>query len=362
LTVYRVGTARNANEALPSPGNALQLDQLPLVLESIASQRPLILRAADPTTPQAELLWLQQRRIQSALMIPLVAQGELIGVALVIEGRRDRSFTSNEVFKAQTLASQASVALRQSLLFNEVLELEKVKSEMIRMASHDLRNPLNNILGYIELVNMTLDPAQQTPEIEEYMGSLRRSAKTMQSLIDDLLTLERVESERESEWQEFDLSGLVYEVTESEQSSAFLRNIHLALAREVDHAPVFGSMTQLRQAISNLIGNAVKYTPDGGQVEVQFAQEGQRLQFSVKDTGYGISPERQTRLFERFYRAREPGTDHIPGTGLGLSLVKTVIERHGGQVWYESEVGVGSTFGFWLPAAQPAGVQGAALM
>ncbi len=111
-------------------------------------------------------------------------------------------------------------------------------------------------------------------------------------------------------------------------------------------------MTQLRQAIANLIGNAVKYTPDEGRVDVRFAQGGQRLHFSVRDTGYGISPERQARLFERFYRAREPGTDHIPGTGLGLSLVKTVIERHGGQVWFESEVGAGSTFGFWLPAAQ----------
>ena len=110
------------------------------------------------------------------------------------------------------------------------------------------------------------------------------------------------------------------------------------------------------QAISNLIGNAVKYTPDGGHVTVRFSQEGQRLHFSVKDTGYGISPERQARLFERFYRAREPGTDHIPGTGLGLSLVKTVVERHGGQVWFESEPGVGSTFGFWLPAAQPTAI------
>ena len=361
LTVYRVGTARDAHEALPTPGHVFRLDQLPQVLESIASQRPLILRAADPGTPNAELTWLQQRRIQAAVMIPLVAQGELIGVALVIEGRRDRGFTSNEVFKAQTLASQASVALRQSLLFNEVLELEKVKSEMIRMASHDLRNPLNNILGYIELLDMTFDPARQSPEIQEYLGSLRRSAKTMQSLITDLLTLERVESERESEWQAFDLSGLVYEAAEAEQSGALLRNITLVLEREEDTAPVFGSMTQLRQAIANLIGNAVKYTPDGGRVEVRFTREEERLRFAVQDTGYGISPERQARLFERFYRAREPGTDHIPGTGLGLSLVKTVIERHGGQVWFESEVGVGSTFGFWLPAAQPSEVEGAAL-
>ena len=89
-----------------------EINRLPQVLESVISQRPLILRAADPATPTPELLWLQQRRIQAAVVIPLVAQGELIGVAVVVEGRRDRVFTSNEVFKVQTLASQASVTLR----------------------------------------------------------------------------------------------------------------------------------------------------------------------------------------------------------------------------------------------------------
>ena len=113
--------------------------------------------------------------------------------------------------------------------------------------------------------------------------------------------------------------------------------------------PVRGSVTQLRQAIANLVSNAIKYTPEEGRVEVSFQVDGERLGLSVRDNGYGISPERQARVFERFYRAREPGTDHIGGTGLGLSLVKTVIERHGGQVWFTSAPGVGSTFGFWLP-------------
>ena len=112
---------------------------------------------------------------------------------------------------------------------------------------------------------------------------------------------------------------------------------------------MFGHQTQLRQAISNLVDNAIKYTPEGGTVTVGLALQGGRFAFRVTDTGYGISPQRQLRLFERFYRALEPETDHIPGTGLGLSLVKTVIERHGGEVWFESTLGEGSTFGFWLP-------------
>ncbi|MBI5961020.1 MAG: HAMP domain-containing histidine kinase, partial [Chloroflexi bacterium] len=249
-------------------------------------------------------------------------------------------------------AAQAAVALRQAQLYSEVLELEKLKSEMIRMASHDLRNPLNNIMGYVELMAMSIDAIGMTPDQEQYVDNLRRSSQAMRQLLEDLLTLERIESERQSEWQLFDLSGLVLEVVEAQQSSADLKRQTLIFTRLLDTPPVRGSVTQLRQAIANLVGNAVKYTPEEGRIEVTCEFNNNQLKFAVRDNGYGISPERQVRIFERFYRAREPGTDHIGGTGLGLSLVKTVIERHGGQVWFNSETGIGSVFGFWLPPAE----------
>jgi signal transduction histidine kinase len=286
------------------------------------------------------------------VLVPLIAQGELIGLAAVIEGRRDRTITTNEAFKAETLASQASVALRQSQLYSEVKELEKLKSEMIRMASHDLRNPLNNIMGYLELLTVSLDQFGLTPDQEQYLGSLQRSTQLMRALLEDLLTLERIESERRSEWQPFDLGGLAVEVAEAQRSGANLKHQTLTLERPPDVPTMFGNVTQLRQAIANLVSNAIKYTPEKGRVEMRLEHEHERLTFSVKDSGYGISPERQERIFERFYRAHEPGTEHISGTGLGLSLVKTVVERHGGQVWFESEPGVGSVFGFWVPAAE----------
>jgi two-component system OmpR family sensor kinase len=270
----------------------------------------------------------------------------------VIDGRRDRIFSPNEMFKAEALASQASVALRQSMLFGEVLELEKIKSEMIRMASHDLRNPLNNIMGYVELLAMSLEGTGMTADQEQYIDTLRRNTKSMRTLLEDLLTLERIESERQSEWQPVDLGGVVYEVVESQRSSADLKHHTLTLERPGKSLSVRGSETQLRQAVANLVGNAIKYTPDGGSIRVYLGDQGERLQFSVKDNGYGIAPERHARIFERFYRAKEPGTEHVGGTGLGLSLVKTVIERHGGQVWFESAPGLGSTFGFWLPVLE----------
>jgi signal transduction histidine kinase len=351
--VYKVGTIRDVQEILPEVRAVFSLNSLPAFHEVVEQQHPLALRASALTISELDREIMASQKIQAMVLAPLIAQGELIGLAMVIEGRQDRIFTSDELFKAETLAGQASVALRQSMLYNEVLELERVKSEMIRMASHDLRNPLNNIIGYIELVAMSIDQIGMTPDLQEYLGSLRRSTKTIRSLIDDLLTLERVESERESAWEHFDFDGLVYEVVDIEQSGAALKNQTLELERAPSEITVFGSVTQLRQAITNLIGNAIKYTPDSGRVDVRLTQEDDRLVFTVKDTGYGISRDRQDRLFERFYRAHQPGTDHIPGTGLGLSLVKTVIERHGGRVWFESEPGQGSLFGFWLPVAKP---------
>ncbi|NDJ77135.1 MAG: GAF domain-containing protein [Chloroflexi bacterium] len=349
LIVYKVGTVRDAFEQLPDPGMTISFDQLPALRQTTEKQQSQVLRAIDLEAGNPIRQIMEERHLQAAIMTPMVAQGELLGVAVVIEGRHDRVFTTSEVFKAETLASQASVALRQSMLYSEVLELEKIKSEMIRMASHDLRNPLNNIMGYIELLAMNLESMGVNPDQAQYIENLRRGTKSMQSLIDDLLTLERAESQRQSEWQTFDLGGLVVEVIEAVNTDVELKHHTLTLQREEGVPTVFGSVTQLRQAITNLIGNAVKYTPDEGQIEVRFGYHNDRLQFSVEDNGYGISPERQARLFERFYRAQEPGTDMIPGTGLGLSLVKTVVERHGGQVWFESEPGAGSTFGFWLP-------------
>ena len=349
LAVYRDERAVGAQEKLPGLKHTIPLVTYPAFQTVVEQHHPLVLRAVDPSISRLDRANLVEDRIHGMVLVPLVAQGELMGVAAVIEGRRNRVFTSNDVYKAEALASQASIALRQAMLFDEVRELENLKSEMIRMASHDLRNPLNNIMGYIELVAMTLDGIGITPELEQYLESLRRSAQSMKALLEDLLTLERIESEREADWESFDIAGLIAEVIDEQRSGAELKRQVLRYAWEGGRVPVFGSVTQLRQAIANLVGNAIKYTPEEGHVEVTLEVDGGRVHFSVKDDGYGISPERQARLFERFYRAREPGTDHIGGTGLGLSLVKTVVERHGGRVWFTSVPGEGSTFGFLLP-------------
>lgn len=355
LAVYRAETDPAGQEILPPLKHTISLALYPAFQTLIEQRHSLALRAADLSLSTLDRSHLIEDRIQAMVLVPLVAQDEMMGLAAVIEGRYDRVFSASEVYKAEALASQAAIALRQSLLFSEVKELETLKSEMIRMASHDLRNPLNNVMGYAELLAMSLEEEGcMTPMQQMYLQNLRASTEIMRALLEDMLTLERIESERQAEWQTFDFAGLVSEVIDSQQGGADLKQQALRVHQEGGTFPVHGSVTQLRQAAANLVSNAIKYTPQGGHIDVAVRTEKGRVVFSVTDDGYGISPERQARIFERFYRAREPGTEHISGTGLGLSLVKTVVERHGGQVWFSSAPGKGSTFGFWLPLAEAA--------
>lgn len=322
-----------------------------LLHRASSERQPVVLNTTDAELNDTDREGLARSQIKTLLLLPLIAQDELIGIAMLTVSRRERRFSANDLAKAGALASQASVALRQSKLYNEVLELERIKTEMIRMASHDIRNPLNNAMGYLQLLARSLQKAGMTPEQKQYLDYLRNSTTMIKSLIEDLLTLERIESERGGAWQIFNFSALVTEVVDGAQPGAQLKRQHLTQAEVCGEQAVHGNVTQIRQAVANLISNAIKYTPENGQIQVTCHQDGSQVHFMVKDNGYGIARDRQQRVFERFYRARMPGTEGISGSGLGLSLVKTVIERHGGKVWFESEEGRGSTFGFWLPAA-----------
>lgn len=353
---YHYPTARNSPDVLPAVEDSFDLDWLPEFQEAIMTQQAVVVRTADPKLSASVRSMLEERHYRSALILPLNVSGEggqlqCIGLAAAVESRRDRRFTEDELEMGEALASQIASALRQAQLYEDVRELENLKSEMIRMASHDLRNPLGNVMGYFDLFVTTLR-TQLKPEHHEYIGHIKRSLATMKALIEDLLTLERVESERQSLWVDVDFAVLVREVVEAQRSASKLKNHTMTLLGDDRVLKIYGSQTQLRQAITNLVSNAIKYTPDNGLIQVRLSQKEKRLIFEVQDNGYGIAKDRQLRLFTRFYRALQPGTDHISGTGLGLSLVKTVAERHGGEVWVHSEPEIGSTFGMWLPLSE----------
>jgi signal transduction histidine kinase len=355
--VYRLPTARLNTNFLPRLGSTYALDSLPEVRHAIDTQRSSSYNIQSRLLSEALREFMTTHAVRALLIIPLataptttnVLRTEVVGVALALESRHDRHFGEDERVMAEALGSQIASALRQARLYADVRELEEIKSHMLRMASHDLRNPLGVAINYFEMLLESLEGYVFSDQQKRYIQSVRNSHQTMRTLIEDLLTLEKVENERESGWQAVNFNELVAAELEAQHNAIALKRHTLTAQLHSSPLRVRGSASQLQRAIGNLVDNAIKYTPDGGLIQVRLTAKERRLIFEVQDNGYGISKERQDRLFSSFYRAREPGTDHISGTGLGLSLVRTVIERHGGKVWVNSEAGIGSIFSFWLP-------------
>ena len=226
-------------------------------------------------------------------------------------------------------------------------ETEQLKNELIATVSHDLKNPLSVINGYIELLSMYGDQDQRE---QEFMSMIRRSIRTMRQLIDDLLDLAHIDAGLELNLEPINLYPVIEDSVTGLNHLAEEKSLTLAINVPQDDLPlVDGDKKRLRQILTNLVSNAIKYTPPEGQVTVSTRVGKDMLTVSIEDNGLGISPEDQAQIFERFYRVRRPETDAIEGTGLGLAIVKSLVEAHGGAIGLNSRLGEGSTFFFTIP-------------
>ncbi len=243
---------------------------------------------------------------------------------------------------------QAQQIQDMAAMNKKLVELEQVKSDMIRVAAHDLRNPLALVMGYSELM---LEEGEELAEHHrEFVTSILRSGQKMLSLIKDILALERITGDPANTYQTVNFRLLAHEVFETNRDHAGIANLSYTFSADEGRTYALnGDPGQLREAIENLLTNAIKYTPAGGSVSVQIHDKGDFLLFQVNDTGYGIPEADQERLFQAFYRVPTDETYKIGGTGLGLHLVKNIIERHGGKVTFKSVYKQGSSFGFYLP-------------
>jgi signal transduction histidine kinase len=232
----------------------------------------------------------------------------------------------------------------------QLKELDRIKSEMVRMTSHDLKNPLQAAMANLELLRDDL-AGNTDAEVWQSVNVIEKQLFRMERIIRGILDLERVKSGRlvlEMCPPERIVDNALYELRE--------RAADGKIALETDVAgnlPEFAcDVEQFERAIINLVENAIKFTREGGRVVVQVREENRCIRFAVQDNGVGIAKELQTKVFDRFYRANQKGTEHVSGSGLGLSLVKAVVENHRGRVWLESEPGVGTTFYVSVPIVQ----------
>jgi two-component system phosphate regulon sensor histidine kinase PhoR len=224
-------------------------------------------------------------------------------------------------------------------------ELDAMKSEFVATVSHDLRAPLTYMRGYATMLPMV---GSLTPKQQDYIEKVMAGIEQMTELIDDLLDLGRIEQGVGLVREMCSLSDIARTVLESVSGQALARGLTLAVGSMSDRA-ILGDQGLLRHAVTNLVDNAIKYTPSGGTVTVSVAEHSEAMVVSVKDSGIGIAPADQVRLFERFYRVKRRETIDIKGTGLGLAIVKSIAEWHRGRVWVESQLGEGSTFYILVP-------------
>jgi signal transduction histidine kinase len=225
-------------------------------------------------------------------------------------------------------------------------ELDELKSEFVATVSHDLRAPLTFMRGYATMLPMVGELGDKQ---REYVEKILRGVGQMSELIDDLLDLGRVEAGVGLERKPCHLGAILVEAVDGLRAQAASKGLDLRLEPAEDVAIVAGDAALLRQAITNLVDNAIKYTPRGGTVTVGLSVRDRQAVICVADTGIGVAPDDQVRLFEKFYRVKRRDTVDIRGTGLGLAIVKSIVERHGGKVWVDSELGRGSTFYILLP-------------
>ena len=244
------------------------------------------------------------------------------------------------------------VEREQQALLARISRLEELKTEMIRMGAHDLKTPLGMIKGYLELIREQ-DPATPISDVQTYLEHMDRASSKIFQIVNDIFSLDRIERmAAEQTMAQVDLTALVRETAEGMSRSAADKPLTYTVSIADAPLSVCGDSVQLREAVTNLISNAIKYTPPGGTVRVRLYTETDQIAFAVTDTGVGIPAEMQAKLFHPFYRVRTRETVKIEGTGLGLYLVKGIVERHSGSMFLQSEYGTGSTFGFRLPPYQ----------
>ena len=263
---------------------------------------------------------------------------------------------AEEALQALTVSLEQKVQERTSELAiarDQALEATRHKSEFMANMSHELRTPLNAVIGFSEVLLEQMF-GDLNPKQDEYIQDILASGRHLLALINDILDLSKVEAGRmELELSTFDLPMLLENTCAMVQERAIRHGLHLTLDIDKHLAAFTADERKVKQTILNLLSNAVKFTPQGGTICLRARPDSGYVEISVSDTGIGITPEHQQKIFEEFYQAGDDSGRKREGTGLGLSLAKKFVELHGGKVWVKSEKGLGSTFTFTLPMRAP---------
>ncbi len=291
---------------------------------------------------------------RALLAIPLLREDHLVG-SLTVTRKMPGEFPPETIDLLKTFATQSALAIQNARLFREIADKSRQlevasqhKSEFLANMSHELRTPLNAIIGFSEVLTERMF-GDLNEKQDEYLKDIHASGQHLLSLINDILDLSKIEAGRmELELAHFDLPTAIDNALTLVRERAGRRGIALHQVVDERLGQIRGDERKIKQVLLNLLSNALKFTPEGGRVDVRASVVDGMAETSVTDTGVGIAPQDQEAVFEEF---RQVGTaaKKVEGTGLGLALSRKFIELHGGRIWVKSQVGVGSTFTFTIP-------------
>ncbi|HEX2189322.1 MAG TPA: PAS domain S-box protein [Longimicrobiaceae bacterium] len=286
--------------------------------------------------------------LASMLVVPLQARGRTLGVLTMGRTGAAPAYGEADLATAQEVARRAALAVDNARLYAEAREAARARDEVLAVVSHDLRNPLHAVLLAATVLQEFTDPEGWTERDRKQVEVIRRSAEQMSTLIQDLVEVISLESSAPALQRiRLDPELLVQGVAELFQALAAEKEVRLVVETAPRLPAVEADRGRLLQVFSNLVGNALKYTPAGGTVTVRAAPSEGAVRFSVADTGPGIPAEHLTRVFDRFWRARQ---GERGGLGLGLAIARGIVEAHGGRIGVESVPGEGAEFHFTVPA------------
>lgn len=324
------------------------------LIRVMTTGEPVLEREVTPSFIRLSFAEDGQRKIVEALgprsliCVPLVSSGPPLGaLTLVTSDTSGRRFSVADLSLAADLARRAAIVVEHARLFHEAQQATRARDDVLAVVAHDLRNPLNTVSMAVSLMLESTPPerVQERRQVE----IVRRAADRMNRMIQDLLDVKRMESGRLAiDAKPESPVGMINDTIDMLRPLASGSTIRLEANVEEALPQVLADSARVQQVLSNLVGNAVKFTPRNGRISITAERADSEVRFGVIDTGPGIPAEQLPHIFGRFWQAK---ASDRRGIGLGLAIAKGIVEAHSGKIWVESHVGLGSTFYFTLPTA-----------